>query len=84
MNHVYNIACGEQTSLNELFNTIKSIAGSDLAPKYGPERIGDVRHSLAAIDKAKQLLGYQPVVSIRDGLHATVEYYRKHFRFSYS
>lgn len=83
-NQVYNVACGEQTSLNELFETIKSIAGSDLAPKYGPERKGDVRHSLAAIEKAEQLLSYRPVVSIREGLKPTFEYYRKHFRFSYS
>lgn len=84
LNQVYNVACGEQTSLNELFETIKSIAGSDLAPKYGPERQGDVRHSLAAIEKAKQILSYRPVAGIREGLKATFEYYRKQFRFSYS
>ena len=57
MNQVYNIACGEQTSLNQLFEIIKEVAGSDLAPKYGPERMGDVKHSLADISKAKKLLG---------------------------
>jgi UDP-N-acetylglucosamine/UDP-N-acetylgalactosamine 4-epimerase len=84
VNQVYNVACGEQTSLNDLFEMIKGIAGSDLAPKYGPERKGDVRHSLADITKAKQLLTYRPVISISEGLKPTFEYYRKHFKFSYS
>lgn len=83
-NQVYNIACGEQTSLNDLFEVIKGMAGSDLAPKYGPERRGDVKHSLADIAKAKQLLSYRPVVSVREGLKQTFEYYRQQFRFSYS
>ena len=84
LNQVYNIACGEQTSLNDLFETIKSLAGSDLVPKYGPERRGDVRHSLADINKAQTLLGYSPTISIREGLKATVEWYRKQHRYSYS
>ncbi len=84
VNQVYNIACGEQTSLNQLFEEIKGIAGSDLAPKYGPARKGDVKHSLAEISKANQLLAYQPAVGIKEGLKPTFEYYRKHFRFAYS
>lgn len=84
VNQVYNIACGEQTSLNELFETLKEIAGSDLVPKYGPERKGDVRHSLADIAKAKTLLGYTPVATIREGLKITYDWYRKHHQFSYS
>ncbi|HEY0731238.1 MAG TPA: SDR family oxidoreductase [Chitinophagaceae bacterium] len=83
-NQVYNIAFGERTTLNELFEEIKSIAGSDLAPKYGPERAGDVRHSLADVSKAKNLLGYDPGVSVREGLKETFEWYRKHHNFSYS
>lgn len=81
VNQVYNIACGEQTSLNELFTELKAIAGSDLAPIYGPERMGDVKHSLADITKAKTLLGYQPSVSIRQGLKPTFEWYRKQHHF---
>lgn len=84
INQVYNIACGEQTTLNELLENIKSIAGSDLAPKYGPERQGDVKHSLADISKAKSLLGYEPMVTIREGLKPTFEFYRKRHHFSYS
>jgi UDP-N-acetylglucosamine 4-epimerase len=84
VNEVYNVAFGEQTSLNGLFEMIKEIAGSDLAPKYGPERKGDVKHSLADISKAKNLLGYDPAVSIRDGLKATFEWYRSQHHFAYS
>jgi UDP-N-acetylglucosamine 4-epimerase len=84
LNEVYNIAFGEQTSLNQLFEMIKEVAGSDLAPKYGPERKGDVKHSLADISKAKQLLQYQPEISIRQGMKITFEWYRKQHHFAYS
>lgn len=78
MNTVYNVACGEQTSLNELFTIIKEVAGSPLAPRYGPERKGDVKHSLANIDQARSLLGYEPLVSVREGVKSTFEWYRQH------
>jgi UDP-N-acetylglucosamine 4-epimerase len=84
INQVYNIAYGERTCLNDLFEYIKGIAGSDLAPLYGPERPGDVAHSLADIGKARTLLGYNPQVSVHQGLKATFEWYRKHHRFGYS
>jgi UDP-N-acetylglucosamine/UDP-N-acetylgalactosamine 4-epimerase len=84
LNQVYNIALGEQTSLNQLFEMIKEVAGSDLAPKYGTERAGDVKHSLADISKAKDLLGYQPTVTIKQGLKIAFEWYRQQHHFSYS
>ena len=84
VNQVYNIAFGERTTLNELFEFIKEVAGSDLAPKYGPERSGDVKHSLADISKAKKLLNYNPQVSVKDGLKEAFEWYRKQHHFSYS
>jgi UDP-N-acetylglucosamine/UDP-N-acetylgalactosamine 4-epimerase len=84
VNQVYNIAFGERTTLNEVFEMIKGVAGSDLAPSYGPERKGDVKHSLADISKAKALLGYQPLISVRDGLKTAFEWYREHHHFSYS
>jgi UDP-N-acetylglucosamine/UDP-N-acetylgalactosamine 4-epimerase len=83
-NEVYNVAVGERTSLNQLFQMIKEVAGSDLAPKYGAERQGDVKHSLADISKAKELLLYNPSVSIKQGLKTTFEWYRQHHHFSYS
>ena len=84
INQVYNIAFGAKTSLNDLFEMIKEVGGSDLAPKYGPERKGDVRHSLADISKAKELLGYQPQFDIREGMKTTFEWYRRHHHFGYS
>jgi UDP-N-acetylglucosamine/UDP-N-acetylgalactosamine 4-epimerase len=84
VNQVYNIAFGERTTLKEVFESIKEVAGSDLAPLYGPERKGDVKHSLANISKAKDLLGYQPSTSVREGLKTAFEWYREHHHFSYS
>jgi len=84
VNQVYNIACGEQTTLNELFEHLKGIAGSDLVPIHGPERSGDVKHSLADISKAQALLGYSPLIKVRDGLKQTFEWYRQQHKFSYS
>jgi UDP-N-acetylglucosamine 4-epimerase len=77
VNEIYNIAYGKQTSLNELFKMIKKIAGSNAVPVYGPERKGDVKHSLADISKAEKLLGYHPGVSVEEGLRKSFEWYRE-------
>jgi UDP-N-acetylglucosamine 4-epimerase len=77
VNQVYNIACGHQTSLLELFNYLKEEAGSDLQPEHGPDRLGDVKHSLADISKARKLLGYDPSISIDEGLKRTFRWYRE-------
>jgi UDP-N-acetylglucosamine 4-epimerase len=76
VNQVYNIACGEQTSLNELYQQLKQKAGSSLEPAYGPERAGDVKYSLADISKAGALLGYKPSITVKEGLQKTFEWYR--------
>lgn len=76
VNQVYNIACGEQTSLLELFNGLKKEANSQLEPIHGPERKGDVKHSLANIDKAQKLLGYKPQVTVEEGLLKTYQWYK--------
>ena len=79
VNQVYNIACGQQTSLLELFNGLKKEAGILLDPVYGPERKGDVKHSLADISKAKKNLGYNPAVSVQEGLTKTFNWYKEQF-----
>ncbi|HEY0067370.1 MAG TPA: SDR family oxidoreductase [Flavisolibacter sp.] len=84
LNQVYNIAYGEQTSLNGLFEMIKEVAGSDLAPRYGPERTGDVKHSLADISKARTLLNYNPATNVKQGMKETFEWYRSQHHFGYS
>ncbi len=76
VNQVYNIACGHKTSLLELFDGLKKEAGSSLQATHGPERQGDVKHSLADISKANQLLGYSPSMSVEEGLKKTFQWYR--------
>lgn len=83
VNNVFNIACGEATSLNGLLEQINvnlasgsSHAGSVI--NYGPLRAGDVRHSLADISKARELLGYSPTHGFSDGLAVLVPWYVKH------
>lgn len=80
VNQVYNIACGKQTSLNELFEILGKEAASDLKTIHGPERIGDVKHSLADISKAKELLGYSVKVSVEEGLSSTYKWYKEHHK----
>jgi len=70
-----NIACCRRTTLNELWQQISQLMGLDLEPNYRPERAGDVKHSLADINKAKNLLGYEPIWKIKEGLERTFEYY---------
>jgi UDP-N-acetylglucosamine/UDP-N-acetylgalactosamine 4-epimerase len=77
INQVYNIAKGEQTTLNELFEMLKQISGKDIKAIYGPERSGDIKHSLANVSKAKKLLGYDPSTSPLDGLRKTFGWYKK-------
>ena len=79
VNEVYNIACGDRLTINELFFYLKDLAHSDLEPIYGPERAGDVKHSLADISKAKELLGYEPAVKVREGLRKVFGWYAEQF-----
>ncbi len=73
VNQVFNVAYGERISLNTLWNDLQNISGKELAAIYGPPRKGDVRDSLADIGKAKNLLGYNPLFSVKDGLRITWE-----------
>lgn len=73
---VFNIACGERYTLNQLLDVIAEAAGTKIAADYAPDRAGDVRHSQADISKAKDLLGYEPSISFVEGVHATVEHLR--------
>jgi len=72
-----NIACGERTSLNQLFNVLKRILGSTLFPVYQDPRQGDVRHSLADIRKGKEILNYEPTVPVEKGLEKTVDFFQR-------
>ncbi|HTY54928.1 MAG TPA: NAD-dependent epimerase/dehydratase family protein [Candidatus Binataceae bacterium] len=81
VNQVYNVAVGERTSLNELFERLRALLAprfahlAGFAPIYRDFRGGDVRHSLADIGKAKRLLGYEPTHVIGDGLSEAMAWY---------
>ena len=83
INTAYNIAFGERATLNELFELLVGLlsaadpAVKNIKPTYIPERPGDIRHSLASIDKARTLLGYDPQFSLRKGLEEATEWYCK-------
>lgn len=71
VNEVYNIAYGKRISLNTLWDSLREISSKDVQANYGPPRKGDVLDSLANIDKAKRLLGYDPLFSVEDGMKIT-------------
>jgi len=81
INKVYNVAFGQRTSLNQLFTLIKENLAlyrseiSSIKPIYGPSRSGDVKHSLADISLAENLLGYHPQYSLSDGLKNSMTWY---------
>jgi UDP-N-acetylglucosamine 4-epimerase len=82
LNQVYNVAHGERTNLNELYDMIKSIIGKYdkevlyIKPVHGPERAGDIPHSQASVAKAQKLLGYKPSHTVKEGLMEAIKWYR--------
>src|SRR5215204_2126836 len=74
---VVNIAFGERTTLNQLWESITGLLETNIKPKYRDFRAGDVKHSLASISKAKDLIGYEPRVSVKEGLKTSVEWYKR-------
>lgn len=74
---VVNVGSGERTSINSLYREIAALLESSIEPEYAPARAGDVRHSLASLDRARELLGYAPLVGWRAGLARTVAWYRE-------
>lgn len=83
---VFNVAFGERTDLNQLFDILQENLSTfdpkikELQTIHGPNRAGDIPHSLASIDKARKLLGYDPKYSVRDGLKEACGWYWKNLR----
>ena len=78
---VVNIGAGVRTSVNELASSIKHRMGIDgLAPEHAPERVGEVRDSVADISRAKRLIGYEPITGLDEGLATTVDWYTSALR----
>lgn len=81
VNQIYNTAFGERTTLNQLVAYLREFLGEKdseilaIEPTHGPNRAGDIPHSLASIDKARKLLGYDPQFSMREGLRKAVDWY---------
>lgn len=76
--HVINVANGERITLNQLLEELKKITGrTEVRAEYREPRVGDVRHSLADISRARDLLGYEPQIELQEGLQRTVEWYRE-------
>src|SRR5580700_3649913 len=73
---MFNTATGRRVTLNETFKLLQDLTSYKGQPKYGPERGGDIKHSLADISKAEAALGYKPLVNFEEGLRRTVEWYR--------
>jgi nucleoside-diphosphate-sugar epimerase len=73
---VINVATGSRISLNRLFSSIRQLTGATVAAQYAAARHGDVKDSQADITRARELLGYEPLVSFEDGLRRTIEWYR--------
>lgn len=80
INSVFNVACGDNTNLNELIKAVKEGLNehgfnTNNPVNYGPERKGDVKHSLASIGKAEKLLGYEPAINFKEGIEITLNHF---------
>ena len=73
---MYNIAFGATTSLNKLYELIAGNLHSAIPVSYGEKRPGEIKDSFASIEKAKNLLGYKPAVSLEEGIKRTIEWYK--------
>jgi UDP-N-acetylglucosamine/UDP-N-acetylgalactosamine 4-epimerase len=71
---VVNVACGAMTSLNDLWKMISEDLGVKVKPVHAPPRVGDIKHSLASIDKASRLFGYKPLIAMKEGLVETIKW----------
>ena len=86
LNQVYNVACGDQAFLKELVENLRDLLSEfdseikNIEINRGPERIGDVKHSLASIEKAKKLLNYHPTHNLKQGLNSAIEWYWNYFK----
>ena len=83
INEIYNVACGEATSLNSLFHMLRNELAlfepsvKAIEPIHEKIRVGDIPHSLASIEKAQALLAYQPTTNVEEGIKQTVAWYVK-------
>ncbi|HWV58303.1 MAG TPA: SDR family oxidoreductase [Longimicrobiales bacterium] len=72
---VFNVGCGDRITINQLWREIAALVGTDIQPNYAPPRTGDVRDSLASLERSRTRLGYNPETDLRTGLARTVEHF---------
>jgi UDP-N-acetylglucosamine 4-epimerase len=73
---VFNVACGDQITLNQMIEMLQKISKKNIEVKYGPERAGDVRHSKASIEKLNNFCDYKPEFTFSDGLKIVYSWYK--------
>ncbi len=76
---VFNMACGDQVTLNEMITMLNELSGQQIKPIYGPERKGDVKHSKASIDKISNFLYYEPQFRFQKGLEIVFDWYKTQY-----
>lgn len=76
---VFNMACGDQVTLNEMIDILNQLSGQEIKPIYGPERKGDVKHSKASIDKISNFLNYEPQFRFQKGLEIVFDWYKTQY-----
>jgi UDP-N-acetylglucosamine 4-epimerase len=77
---VYNVACGDRFSLNQMIESLRVISKKDIKPTYTNERIGDVKHSMASIDRIVNELNYNPNIRFEEGLKIVYDWYLNNFK----
>jgi len=82
-NTVYNVAVGENYTVNFLYEKVREFLKSDWQPVYREARAGDIRNSLADISRAENLLGYKPTRKFEDGLRETIDYFRDTYSMTF-
>jgi nucleoside-diphosphate-sugar epimerase len=73
---VFNIACGKAYSVLDIVKYVNKILGKSILPKFGPIRLGDAKHTLADISRAKKLIGFKPEIGFEEGLKKTIDYFK--------
>ena len=74
----YNVAYGSREYLLDIYYDLTKAIGIDIEPEFGPERLGDIRHSNADISKTKECLGYNPEWSFKRGIKDSIQWYKNH------
>lgn len=76
---VFNVACGDRISLNEIVDMLRDLSKKNIEVQFGPERKGDIKHSMASIQKIKTFCGYEPKIKFKEGLEIVYNWYAQDF-----